>query len=145
MEECRCIQIQSAEELNLSREIRKKVFVEEQEIPAELEFDELDPSSLHVLCFKEDLPIATGRLVLLGESKGQLSRISVLPGYRRRGCGQKVVKALEELARAEGLRHLSLYPHSFLEEFYSNLGYKTVPGVKESVAGHALIYMEKWL
>jgi predicted GNAT family N-acyltransferase len=152
-----CIQV-SAKDADFSqvKRIRVTVFVEEQHIPAEMEFDEEDPVCLHVLGKEDGVPVAAGRLVPVGsrsgtnrgaaqERAGNISRIAVLPEFRGRGYGKEVVRALENIARREGITYLYLHPHFYLEKFYSSLGYTTVPGEESSVAGHPLILMDKHL
>jgi len=141
-----CGQISSERDMTHSRRIRRKVFVEEQHIPADMEFDEKDNISFHVLGYENTIPVATGRLVpeyQAGLKKGSLSRIAVLADYRKKGYGKQIVLRLEDIAKREGMTHLSLYPHFYLEDFYASLGYHTVAGKTASVAGHPLIYMEK--
>jgi len=153
----KCIQVSSKDEdFSHVRRIRTAVFVDEQHIPAEMEFDEEDPVCFHVLGREDGVPVAAGRLVVspvlsgskLGDAKeraGNLSRIAVLPEYRGRGYGKEVVRSLENIARKEGITYLYLHPHFYLEKFYSSLGYTVVPGEESSVAGHPLILMDKHL
>jgi len=165
-------QVRSEADLEQAQSIRKAVFVREQGIPEEMEYDEYDTLDaletrvVHILAWKErsaavetagGLPavgtapagnpsaVATGRLILKGAGVGTLSRIAVLKQYRGRGLGKAVVQKLEEQARELGLSYLSLQPHTYLEEFYGKLGYTPLPGAHSSVAGHPLITMEKWL
>lgn len=152
-----CIQVSAKDEdFALVKRIRVTVFVDEQHIPAEMEFDEEDPVCFHVLGKEDGVPVAAGRLVPVGsrsgtnrgdaqEQAGNLSRIAVLPEYRGRGYGKEVVQTLENIARREGITYLYLHPHFYLEKFYSSLGYTTVPREESSVAGHPLILMDKHL
>lgn len=124
--------------------IRREVFADEQGIPADLDPDGLDESAFHVLCRAGDAIVGTGRLVATGNGKGTLSRIAVRAAYRGQGLGRQIVQTLESVAVDQRLNALSLQPHEHLEEFYQSLGYHTVPGT-DSVAGHALITMQKEL
>ena len=142
------IRIQEActpEALAQARAIRHQVFAEEQGIPSLLVHDGLDASAFHVLAFHKGTPAATGRLTLTSNQEGVLARIAVLPDYRGMGLGQRVVHHLEDLARREGLVVLSLKPHHYLETFYANLGYETVPGSFTTAGPHPLITMKKEL
>ena len=155
-------QVRNEADLEQARSIRKAVFVKEQGIPEEMEYDEYDTYDdaesrvFHILAWAEGLEaatgkpvtsapqaVATGRLIMKGQGAGTLSRIVVLKHYRRRELGKAVVKKLEDEARRRGLNYLSLQPHVHLEEFYGKLGYHTIPGEHSSVAGHPLITMEK--
>lgn len=137
--------VSTAAELELAQQIRRQVFVEEQGIPAELEYDAADATATHVLVYKGQLPVATGRLLADGNGVGILGRIAVLVDERGRGIGEGVVRELERRALAAGLRHLILHPHHYLEPFYTRLGYHTVPGGESTVGEHQLILMEKLL
>ena len=140
-------EVQNSSDFESAREIRKTVFVLEQGIPAELEYDEDDARALHILCRQADTSraVATGRLIINENQCGTLSRIAVLKAYRGKGIGKEVVVTLEQKARERGVLYLSLQPHYYLEGFYGNLGYKKIPGRESGVAGHPLITMEKYL
>ncbi len=130
------------EEVGEAQRVRRRVFVEEQGIPAELDADGLDHSAVHVLCRVKGEVVATGRLVIGKPSSGVLARIAVLPEFRGHGFGCQVVRKLETVAAELGLRQLVLHPHRHLERFYLRLGYNTVSGI--SMAGeHELISMQK--
>ncbi|MFQ5568320.1 MAG: GNAT family N-acetyltransferase [Rhodothermales bacterium] len=128
----------------IARAIREHVFVEEQAIPAALVHDGLDAASLHVLALYDGVPAATGRLSVSTDGEGVIARIAVLPPYRGKGLGQGVVRCLESLARREGIHRVSLLPHDYLETFYENMGYVTMPG-STVVGTHRLITMTKTL
>ncbi|MBX3014994.1 MAG: GNAT family N-acetyltransferase [Caldilineaceae bacterium] len=138
-------QIAGAAELALAQQIRRTVFVDEQGIPAELEYDAEDERAVHVLAYKAERPIATGRLLVETPEVGTLGRIAVLPSERGQGIGAQIVRALESHARAAGLHRLVLHPHAYLEKFYTDLGYQTIPGAESTVGRHRLILMEKQL
>jgi predicted GNAT family N-acyltransferase len=136
--------VSTPEELAAAMAIRRRVFVEEQGIPADLDEDGLDSSAVHVLVCDGKQPVATGRLVIDTRNEGVLARIAVLPSHRGGGLGRRVVRELESLARRRGLTALSLQPHRYLERFYADLGYETVAGTS-IVGGHELITMRKSL
>ena len=131
------------DEVAAARSIRRRVFVQEQSIPGELDDDGLDEGAVHVVAFEGTEPIATGRLVIEKDG-GVLARIAVLPGWRGRGLGAEVVRKLEAAARERGVTELSLHPHAHLERFYAELGYETVPG-RTTAGEHELITMRKRL
>jgi predicted GNAT family N-acyltransferase len=108
--------------------IRHEVFVVEQDVPAELEWDGKDDRAVHVLA--EDA--GTGRL-LLGEDAAKknggdpglavLGRLAVRKPARRGGTGARLVRALEEEARRLGLRGVYLEAQVHAIGFYERLGY----------------------
>ena len=133
---------QTASDVTLALAIRRRVFVEEQGIPAALDDDGLDDHAQHLLVEFAGAVAATGRLQVDGRL-AKLSRIAVEPSQRGTGIGSFVVAALEHRAMALGCRQATLHPHMYLEGFYRSLGYEVVEG-SEIVAGtHRLIEMIK--
>jgi predicted GNAT family N-acyltransferase len=129
-------------ELEAALAIRHEVFVREQGIPEELDRDGKDQSAHHVLVYSGGHSAATGRVIVSAFGEAIIARIAVLSGYRGCGLGRHVVEELEAIAVAAGAKTLRLHPHYYLEGFYEDLGYVTVPGT-DSVAGHRLITMTK--
>jgi len=119
------------DELNTAFEIRKEVFVKEQEVPLEDEFDEfdqLDAPSEHVLVYYENTPVGTGRIRWV-EDLGKLERISILEPYRKHGLGKLIIQGLEEIAAEKGTSKVKLHAQTHAEGFYQKLGYHTASDV----------------
>lgn len=136
--------ITSKDEMWQALKIRETVFVAEQGIPRDVELDGRDGESLHILVYCHGLPVATGRFFMESDREGNLSRIAILPPFRGKGLGKRIVRELEKLAAAQGASTLCIYPHYYLETFYFELGYQKVPG--DAAAGKCrLIRMEKIL
>lgn len=108
--------------------IRKEVFVEEQKVPLEDEFDEHDSKAEHILVFYNDKPAATGRLRII-EGVAKLERICVLKNYRKAGLGKVVVETLEKTANAKGVKIFKLHGQTHAENFYKKLGYQKASDV----------------
>jgi predicted GNAT family N-acyltransferase len=111
-------------------EVRRRVFIEEQQVPESLEIDEHDagPASvttaLHVLALHEDAPVATGRLLLAhDDGAAHIGRVAVLAAHRRGGYGRAVMLALHGLAREQGIRDITLAAQLHAIGFYERLGY----------------------
>ncbi|MFE5915998.1 GNAT family N-acetyltransferase [Streptomyces sp. NPDC002285] len=114
--------------------VRKEVFVVEQGVPQEIEYDAYDAGAVHVLAVREDgTPLGTGRL-LHGEaaaakvdgdpSVGSLGRLAVHQAARGLGVGAALVRAIEEAARAQGLAAVDLHAQTHALGFYERLGYE---------------------
>jgi acetyl esterase len=100
--------------------IRRKVFVCEQGVPAELEWDANDSLSLHcVACFDGE-PIATGRL----RPDGHIGRMAVLPPWRRSGVGGRILERLVTLARERGDDQVRLNAQQYVAAFYARHGFE---------------------
>src|SRR5580765_3765342 len=94
------------EALPLARPVREKVFIEEQRVPRELEWDEWDgPSDHAVACEVKGRPIGTARLL----PDGRIGRMAVLREWRRRGVGAALMEALLRQARGRSLPRVSLH------------------------------------
>lgn len=133
----------SSEQLKQVIALRKKVFVQEQGIPLELELDGKDNESLFSIATDEDNHVlACGRLTIVDQNDGIISRIAVKKEFRGKGIAREIVIHLEQLAKDKGLSRLTLKPHDHLHDFYSSLGYMKY-GEIEYVGKHALFNMEK--
>lgn len=113
--------------------VRYDVFVTEQQVPAELELDELDETADHFVAYTGTRAIGAGRLVVepagfegadptLGPV-GHLGRLAVRPEARGTGLGVDLVKAIEERAAERGLRVVALSAQTHALGFYERLGY----------------------
>ena len=120
------------------REVRGRVFVEEQGVPAELEHDDNDPVAIHVIA--EDpagQPVGTGRLLI----SGQIGRMAVLPAWRHRGVGHALMEALLAEAASRALPPF-LNAQQTAVKFYSDFGFSPV-GAEFTEAGIIHRRMEK--
>ena len=88
----------------LLQEVRREVFVAEQQVPEEEEWDEDDPLSVHVLATRNREPVGTGRLT----PAGKIGRMAVLSEVRGRGVGSGILRMLVGEALHRGLVELRL-------------------------------------
>lgn len=113
--------------------VRYDVFVTEQQVPAELEMDELDDQADHFVAYDDDQAVGAGRLVVepagfegadpaLGPV-GHLGRLAVRPRTRGSALGVGLVRAIEERAAHRGLRLVVLSAQTYATGFYERLGY----------------------
>lgn len=101
--------------------LRNTVFVREQGIPSALEWDGLDPGCRHVLVHDSaGNAIATGRLL----PDGRIGRMAVLPAWRGRGIGRRVLTSLVELAAAQGHKRVYLHAQQDVAGFYRVAGFR---------------------
>ena len=101
--------------------VRRAVFIVEQGVPEQDEWDAADPASRHVLAHgpKRDA-VGTGRL----EPTGKIGRVAVLPQYRGSGVGSAIVGHLVNLARELGLTRVHLHAQTAALGFYERLGFR---------------------
>ncbi|WP_406392177.1 GNAT family N-acetyltransferase [Streptomyces sp. NBC_00882] len=113
--------------------VRKQVFVGEQGVPEDIEYDAYDAVAVHVLAVREDgVPLGTGRLLHGAASAGKtggdmtvgsLGRLAVTQVARGLGVGAALVRAVEDAARARGLVAVDLHAQTHALGFYERLGY----------------------
>ena len=100
--------------------VRFAVFVDEQQVPAEIELDEFDAVSLHAVVFDEhNNPVATGRLL----PDGHIGRMAVMASARGSGVGGMVLQALIEEGRRRGHKALVLSAQTHAIGFYAKYGF----------------------
>ncbi len=105
--------------------IRKEVFVQEQRVPEDMEWDGEDEASIHFLARADDgYPLGCIRLT----PSGQISRLSVLESHRTQGIGKALLVAAEEEARARGMKEISLHAQTHATSFYEAAGFTVVGG-----------------
>ncbi len=109
-----------SEALPLARPVREKVFVEEQQVPRELEWDEWDERSDHaVACDAQGHAIGTARLA----PGGKLGRMAVLREWRGLGVGAALLEALLGRARHGSLARVTLHAQTHAAGFYRRFGF----------------------
>lgn len=103
----------------LLQEVRRKVFIAEQQVPEEEEWDDDDPLSVHVLATRNREPVGTGRLT----PAGKIGRMAVLSEVRGRGVGSQVLRMLVGEALHRGLVELRLNAQVHAIPFYERHGF----------------------
>ena len=127
-----------------ARDIRTRVFVEEQGF--EREFDEHENSSWCLVLYLDNIPIATGRVRPLDPERYQIERVAVEKPYRRKSVGTYVVKFLCTKIKTLGGRVAKLNAQFDKMGFYERLGFKAIgDGEVFFEEGVAHIPMEKVL
>ncbi|HJR71673.1 MAG TPA: GNAT family N-acetyltransferase [Gammaproteobacteria bacterium] len=109
------------------RFVRATVFIAEQNVPADIEFDDRDPLCRHVLALEGAAPVGTGRLDV--EYGGKVGRVAVIASRRRGGVGTAVMERLHEIARAHDLPKLWCHAQLTAVPFYERLGYRPTGAV----------------
>lgn len=97
------------------RSIRSQVFIEEQHVPPELEWDEHDAGSIHLLARDgEGNAVGTARML----ADGHIGRMAVLKPWRGQGVGSALLQTLVAIARRQGLQKVFLYAQTMAIGFY---------------------------
>ena len=104
------------------RRIREAVFINEQSVPPELDWDSDDQNATHFLAYAGDYPIGTARLL----ADGHIGRVAVVKDWRGSGIGAMLMKAAIEKAEQAGLRRQFLTAQVHATAFYTRLGFEVV-------------------
>ncbi|HEY1130061.1 MAG TPA: YbgC/FadM family acyl-CoA thioesterase [Roseateles sp.] len=105
--------------------IRRQVFIEEQHIPADMEWDSADASCLHALARNRfGVPLATGRLLEHVPGVAKIGRMAVLRPMRGTRIGRQVLDALMAEAKKQGYREVLLHAQLSAENFYLRAGFQ---------------------
>jgi predicted GNAT family N-acyltransferase len=126
----RIVPIESAEQMKLAHDIRRRVFIEEQHVPEEIEMDADDAHAFHALAILDGIPVGCGRFVAHGDEV-KIGRMAVLPDLRTQGIGREILLYLMRIARERGYRHAVLHAQMTAEGFYLKNGYTPVGEVFE--------------
>ena len=125
--------------------IRHKVFVEEQGIPAAMEWDSADAEVVHAVAYNRlGRALATGRLIPYAPGVAKVGRMAVLPAMRGSRLGRQVLDALMQAARERGDREVLLHAQTSAAPFYARAGFATRGEVFEE-AGIPHVAMAKAL
>lgn len=102
------------------RAIREEVFVDEQKVPRELEWDEDDASCIHLLAYSvAGAPVGTARM----KPDGQIGRMAVLKDWRGQGVGSALLLSLIGIAEEHGLNEVFLHAQISALGFYHQHGF----------------------
>ena len=126
----RIVAIENAERMKQAWDIRRRVFIEEQHVPEEIEMDDEDAHAFHALALLDGTPIGCGRFVA-HDDEVKIGRMAVLPDLRTRGIGREILLYLMRIARERGYRHAVLHAQMTAEGFYLKNGYTPVGDVFE--------------
>ncbi len=121
--------------------LRKQVFVDEQKIPAELEWDAADASCLHAVAYNRlGVPLATGRMVDYAPGVSKIGRMAVAATMRGSRIGRAVLDSLVQAARQRGDVQVLLHAQCSAAPFYLRAGFRQ-QGERFDEAGIAHVAM----
>ena len=104
------------------KNIRHRVFVDEQKVPVELEWDEYDDSATHFIVTLSGEAIACARL----KDDGQIGRMAVLAEYRNQGIGQELLRLVIRTAAEKNINDVYLHAQVSAIPFYEKQGFTPV-------------------
>ena len=127
----------------MAQPVRTEVFIDEQRIPLDMEWDELDAEAVHAVAINRlGQPVATGRLLQHAPGVSKIGRMAVSRVLRGSNLGKDILNALSQIAQNRGDHEICLHAQRSAEGFYRRLGF--LPrGEPFSEAGIAHIEMHR--
>lgn len=122
--------LKSEKEHSLGFKLRTEVFVNEQNVPKELELDEKDNSehTIHIGYFKDDKLIGVARLIDMDKDIIHIGRVAIDKNHRGEGIGYKLILGCEDIAKKVLNKDftIELGAQLYAENFYKKLGYNRI-------------------
>lgn len=115
---------ESQSDLQKALNIRFQVFVDEQNVPKDLEQDGLDTECLHFLALADEEPVGTGRLREIDAATIKIERMAVLKNYRNLGIGRQILEHMLAYIRSAGYKNIILHAQEPVADFYQRAGFQ---------------------
>lgn len=116
-------QVQWLEAEKQLRKVRTVVFIDEQHVPINLEWDDLDATAQHLLAVNDaNEPIACARIL----NNGSIGRMAVLKAWRGLGVGSALLKRAIEIHRQHGTQNITLSAQMHAIAFYEKAGFEVI-------------------
>jgi len=105
--------------------IRRRVFVDEQNVPLEHEHDAIDSDAVHVIASIDGKPVAAARLFIDSHDQhlAWIGRLAVLPESRHTGVATEIMRFLLDWSRRHGITRVRLHAQEYVHELYLKLGF----------------------
>lgn len=107
------------------KNIREKVFIQEQKVTPELEWDGMDEKAIHFLVFKDEEAIGCARAIVI-KSQMQLGRMAVLKEYRGQGVGSTLIEKAIVTAKLKQLSSIQISAQCNAINFYVKFGFEVM-------------------
>lgn len=116
--------VTSDRELEGAFEVRRRVFIEEQGIPEDLELDGYDGEALQMVVADGDMVIGTARVLFPATGQAKIERMAVLKSFRRRGIGRRIISFLNEELSHRQVEQVVLHAQWPVVAFYRSCGFE---------------------
>jgi predicted GNAT family N-acyltransferase len=110
------------------KNIREKVFIQEQKVTPELEWDGMDENAMHFLVFKDEEAIGCARAVVI-KNYMQLGRMAVLKNYRGQGIGSALIEKAIVTAKLKQISSIHISAQCYAIDFYMKFGFKVMSDI----------------
>ena len=108
---------------DLVRLLRHQVFVIEQKVPEDMEWDEFDEAAWHAIATENNQTVGTGRLIINGRI-ARIGRMAVQSSKRNQGIGKSILNALIQTAKEKGAQECILHAQTHAIAFYAKADFE---------------------
>ena len=108
--------------------IREKVFIEEQKVTPQLEWDGLDEEAIHFLAYQDVVAIGCARAII-NNNHMQLGRMAVLREYRDQGVGSALIEKAIATSKLNQLSSVSISAQCHAIDFYKRFGFEIISDI----------------
>ena len=109
--------------LSQLKNIREKVFIQEQKVTPQLEWDGMDEKAIHFLVFNDKAAIGCARAIVIKDHM-QLGRMAVLKEYRGQGIGSALLEKAMTIAKLNQLSAIYISAQCHAINFYKKFGFE---------------------
>ena len=114
--------------LSQLKNIREKVFIQEQKVTPQLEWDGMDEKAIHFLVFNDKAAIGCARAIVIKDHM-QLGRIAVLKEYRGQGIGSALIEKAMTIAKLNQLSAIYISAQCHAIDFYKKFGFEVTSDI----------------
>ena len=108
--------------------IREKVFIEEQKVMFQLEWDGKDEEAIHFLAYQDEKAIGCARAFVI-ENHMQLGRMAVIKEYRNKGIGGTLIEKAVVTAKLNQLSAINISAQCHAIDFYKKFGFEVISDI----------------
>ena len=114
--------------LSQLKNIREKVFIQEQKVTPQLEWDGIDEKAIHLLVFNDKAAIGCARAIVIKDHM-QLARMAVLKEYRGQGIGSALIEKAMTTAKLNQLSAIYISAQCHAIDFYKKFGFEVTSDI----------------
>jgi predicted GNAT family N-acyltransferase len=114
--------------LSQLKNIREKVFIQEQKVTPQLEWDGMDEKAIHFLVFNDKAAIGCARAIVIKDHM-QLGRMAVLKEYRGQGIGSALIEKAMTIAKLNQLSAIYISAQCHAIDFYKKFGFEVTSDI----------------
>ncbi|WP_119327024.1 GNAT family N-acetyltransferase [Companilactobacillus musae] len=106
--------------------IRKAVFIDEQNVPKNLEIDDNEANCTYFNLYVDNQPVATARFFPTEDNGIHVQRVAVLKNFRHQNLGSNLLKNIIKFAQKNNYKYVILGAQDHAQLFYKKLGFHVV-------------------